>query len=99
MSKSPCSQQWLLTGGGVAWSWCSWPREELLLTRVHFPPRIVAARLNGSLDFFSLETHTSFNHLQFRGKRASHTLFKSSPSRAPLQKSLLQDAKPDVAQK
>uniref|UniRef100_A0A8D0HUG9 SCAP beta-propeller domain-containing protein n=1 Tax=Sphenodon punctatus TaxID=8508 RepID=A0A8D0HUG9_SPHPU len=29
--------------------------------------RIVAARLNGSLDFFSLETHASFNHLQFRG--------------------------------
>ncbi|RMB93827.1 hypothetical protein DUI87_29704 [Hirundo rustica rustica] len=29
--------------------------------------RIVAARLNGSLDFFSLETHTSLNHLQFRG--------------------------------
>ncbi|XP_025049442.1 sterol regulatory element-binding protein cleavage-activating protein isoform X2 [Alligator sinensis] len=29
--------------------------------------RIVAARLNGSLDFFSLETRASFNHLQFRG--------------------------------
>lgn len=29
--------------------------------------RIVAARLNGSLDFFSLEAHTSLNHLQFRG--------------------------------
>ncbi|KAJ7424260.1 hypothetical protein WISP_29539 [Willisornis vidua] len=29
--------------------------------------RIVAARLNGSLDFFSLETHTALNHLQFRG--------------------------------
>ncbi|XP_068952024.1 sterol regulatory element-binding protein cleavage-activating protein isoform X2 [Petaurus breviceps papuanus] len=29
--------------------------------------RIVAARLNGSLDFFSLETHTVLNHLQFRG--------------------------------
>uniref|UniRef100_A0A663M5S9 Sterol regulatory element-binding protein cleavage-activating protein n=1 Tax=Athene cunicularia TaxID=194338 RepID=A0A663M5S9_ATHCN len=33
--------------------------------------RIVAARLNGSLDFFSLETHTSLNHLQFRGNRSS----------------------------
>ncbi|XP_064502824.1 sterol regulatory element-binding protein cleavage-activating protein [Pseudopipra pipra] len=29
--------------------------------------RIVAARLNGSLDFFSLETHAALNHLQFRG--------------------------------
>nr|XP_042137678.1 sterol regulatory element-binding protein cleavage-activating protein isoform X1 [Peromyscus maniculatus bairdii] len=29
--------------------------------------RIVAARLNGSLDFFSLETHTSLSPLQFRG--------------------------------
>ncbi|GAB1294725.1 Sterol regulatory element-binding protein cleavage-activating protein [Apodemus speciosus] len=29
--------------------------------------RIVAARLNGSLDFFSLETHTSLSSLQFRG--------------------------------
>ncbi|XP_054027443.1 sterol regulatory element-binding protein cleavage-activating protein [Dryobates pubescens] len=29
--------------------------------------RIVAARLNGSLDFFSLDTHTALNHLQFRG--------------------------------
>ncbi|XP_029444056.1 sterol regulatory element-binding protein cleavage-activating protein [Rhinatrema bivittatum] len=29
--------------------------------------RIVAARLNGSLDFFTLETHESMNHLQFRG--------------------------------
>ncbi|KAM5190007.1 sterol regulatory element-binding protein cleavage-activating protein isoform 2-T2 [Callospermophilus lateralis] len=29
--------------------------------------RIVAARLNGSLDFFSLETHTALGPLQFRG--------------------------------
>ncbi|XP_064130693.1 sterol regulatory element-binding protein cleavage-activating protein isoform X3 [Loxodonta africana] len=29
--------------------------------------RIVAARLNGSLDFFSLETHTALSPLQFRG--------------------------------
>lgn len=36
-----------------------------------FSLRIVAARLNGSLDFFSLETHTSLNHLQFRGKQVS----------------------------
>lgn len=44
----------------------------------HFSPRIVAARLNGSLDFFSLETHTSLNHLQFRGEQASsHSPFLS----------------------
>lgn len=30
--------------------------------------RIVAARLNGSLDFFSLETHTALSPLQFRGR-------------------------------
>ncbi|XP_076985598.1 sterol regulatory element-binding protein cleavage-activating protein isoform X2 [Tamandua tetradactyla] len=29
--------------------------------------RIVAARLNGCLDFFSLETHTALSPLQFRG--------------------------------
>ncbi|KAM9185627.1 sterol regulatory element-binding protein cleavage-activating protein isoform 3-T3 [Dugong dugon] len=29
--------------------------------------RVVAARLNGSLDFFSLETHTALSPLQFRG--------------------------------
>ncbi|XP_073086609.1 sterol regulatory element-binding protein cleavage-activating protein isoform X1 [Manis javanica] len=29
--------------------------------------RIVAARLNGSLDFFSLETHAALSPLQFRG--------------------------------
>ncbi|XP_021574853.1 sterol regulatory element-binding protein cleavage-activating protein isoform X1 [Carlito syrichta] len=29
--------------------------------------RIVAARLNGSLDFFSLETHSALSPLQFRG--------------------------------
>uniref|UniRef100_A0A8C3B8C4 Sterol regulatory element-binding protein cleavage-activating protein n=1 Tax=Cairina moschata TaxID=8855 RepID=A0A8C3B8C4_CAIMO len=40
--------------------------------------RIVAARLNGSLDFFSLETHTSFNHLQFRGA-PSRSSIPSSP--------------------
>lgn len=34
-----------------------------------FSFRIVAARLNGSLDFFSLETHTAFSPLQFRGQR------------------------------
>lgn len=33
-----------------------------------FPFRIVAARLNGSLDFFSLETHAAFSPLQFRGQ-------------------------------
>nr|KAF6476055.1 SREBF chaperone [Rousettus aegyptiacus] len=33
--------------------------------------RIVAARLNGSLDFFSLETHTALGPLQFRGQRNS----------------------------
>uniref|UniRef100_A0A8C0FZU0 Sterol regulatory element-binding protein cleavage-activating protein n=1 Tax=Bubo bubo TaxID=30461 RepID=A0A8C0FZU0_BUBBB len=42
-----------------------------LLTCLRLSLRIVAARLNGSLDFFSLETHTSLNHLQFRGKQAS----------------------------
>ncbi|XP_062424640.1 sterol regulatory element-binding protein cleavage-activating protein [Rhea pennata] len=40
--------------------------------------RIVAARLNGSLDFFSLETHTSLNHLQFRGA-PSRSSITSSP--------------------
>lgn len=35
---------------------------------VCFPFRIVAARLNGSLDFFSLETHAAFSPLQFRGQ-------------------------------
>lgn len=35
--------------------------------------RIVAARLNGSLDFFSLETHTALSPLQFRGQRNSPT--------------------------
>lgn len=34
-----------------------------------FSSRIVAARLNGSLDFFSLETHTVLGPLQFRGQR------------------------------
>ncbi|PKK19212.1 hypothetical protein A306_00000138, partial [Columba livia] len=41
-------------------------------------PEIVAARLNGSLDFFSLETHTSLNHLQFRGA-PSRSSIPSSP--------------------
>ncbi|CAM4524050.1 unnamed protein product [Lepidochelys olivacea] len=41
--------------------------------------RIVAARLNGSLDFFSLETHSSYNHLQFRG-----TLSRSSIPSSPM---------------
>ncbi|XP_071590607.1 sterol regulatory element-binding protein cleavage-activating protein isoform X2 [Heliangelus exortis] len=40
--------------------------------------RIVAARLNGSLDFFSLETHTSLNPLQFRGA-PSRSSIPSSP--------------------
>ncbi|CAM5113447.1 unnamed protein product [Natator depressus] len=40
--------------------------------------RIVAARLNGSLDFFSLETHSSYNHLQFRGT-PSRSSIPSSP--------------------
>ncbi|KAM4821418.1 sterol regulatory element-binding protein cleavage-activating protein [Thomomys bottae] len=34
---------------------------------VFLDKRIVAARLNGSLDFFSLETHTALSPLQFRG--------------------------------
>ncbi|XP_060060745.1 sterol regulatory element-binding protein cleavage-activating protein isoform X3 [Erinaceus europaeus] len=34
---------------------------------VFLDKRIVAARLNGSLDFFSLETHTTLSPLQFRG--------------------------------
>lgn len=38
-----------------------------------FSSRIVAARLNGSLDFFSLETHTSLSPLQFRGQQALYT--------------------------
>nr|XP_044992411.1 sterol regulatory element-binding protein cleavage-activating protein isoform X2 [Jaculus jaculus] len=38
---------------------------------VFLDKRIVAARLNGSLDFFSLETHTSFSPLQFRGRGSS----------------------------
>lgn len=35
-----------------------------------FSSRIVAARLNGSLDFFSLETHAFLSPLQFRGQWA-----------------------------
>uniref|UniRef100_A0A8D0JPM4 Sterol regulatory element-binding protein cleavage-activating protein n=1 Tax=Sus scrofa TaxID=9823 RepID=A0A8D0JPM4_PIG len=35
---------------------------------VFLDKRIVAARLNGSLDFFSLETHTALSPLQFRGQ-------------------------------
>ncbi|XP_045847401.1 sterol regulatory element-binding protein cleavage-activating protein isoform X1 [Meles meles] len=34
---------------------------------VFLDKRIVAARLNGSLDFFSLETHAALSPLQFRG--------------------------------
>uniref|UniRef100_A0A2K5C1M8 SCAP beta-propeller domain-containing protein n=1 Tax=Aotus nancymaae TaxID=37293 RepID=A0A2K5C1M8_AOTNA len=34
---------------------------------VFLDKRIVAVRLNGSLDFFSLETHTALSPLQFRG--------------------------------
>uniref|UniRef100_A0A8C8AG59 Sterol regulatory element-binding protein cleavage-activating protein n=1 Tax=Otus sunia TaxID=257818 RepID=A0A8C8AG59_9STRI len=49
-----------------------------LLTRLRLSLRIVAARLNGSLDFFSLETHTSLNHLQFRGA-PSRSSIPSSP--------------------
>lgn len=44
---------------------------EFCAHRAHLSLRIVAARLNGSLDFFSLETHTSLNHLQFRGEQGS----------------------------
>ncbi|XP_067400605.1 sterol regulatory element-binding protein cleavage-activating protein [Emydura macquarii macquarii] len=40
--------------------------------------RIVVARLNGSLDFFSLEARTSFNHLQFRGTTGRNSI-PSSP--------------------
>ncbi|XP_054246249.1 sterol regulatory element-binding protein cleavage-activating protein [Indicator indicator] len=40
--------------------------------------RIVAARLNGSLDFFSLDTQTALNHLQFRGA-PSRSSIPSSP--------------------
>lgn len=53
----------------------------------HLSLRIVAARLNGSLDFFSLETHTSLNHLQFRGEQASsHTQFLGLSNNALFQK-------------
>ena len=45
---------------------------------LRFSLRIVAARLNGSLDFFSLETHTSLNHLQFRGKQVSEHAVRCS---------------------
>lgn len=38
---------------------------------VFLDKRIVAARLNGSLDFFSLETHAAFSPLQFRGQGSS----------------------------
>ncbi|EHB12569.1 Sterol regulatory element-binding protein cleavage-activating protein [Heterocephalus glaber] len=38
-----------------------------LSSRLHLFSRVVAARLNGSLDFFSLETHTVLSPLQFRG--------------------------------
>ncbi|XP_060103882.1 sterol regulatory element-binding protein cleavage-activating protein [Heteronotia binoei] len=40
--------------------------------------RIVAARLNGSLDFFSLKTHASFEHSQYRGTPSRSSL-PSSP--------------------
>lgn len=40
--------------------------------------RIVAARLNGSLDFFCLETHKSTSQLQFRGT-PNRTSIPSSP--------------------
>lgn len=45
---------------------------------VFLSTRIVAARLNGSLDFFSLETHASCNPLQFRGT-PSRSSVPSSP--------------------
>uniref|UniRef100_A0A8C9KAG6 Sterol regulatory element-binding protein cleavage-activating protein n=1 Tax=Panthera tigris altaica TaxID=74533 RepID=A0A8C9KAG6_PANTA len=38
---------------------------------VFLDKRIVAARLNGSLDFFSLETGTALSPLQFRGRSSS----------------------------
>ncbi|XP_015263203.1 PREDICTED: sterol regulatory element-binding protein cleavage-activating protein [Gekko japonicus] len=41
--------------------------------------RIVAARLNGSLDFFSLKTHASFDHSQYRGTPSRSSLPSSSP--------------------
>uniref|UniRef100_A0A671ERI7 Sterol regulatory element-binding protein cleavage-activating protein n=1 Tax=Rhinolophus ferrumequinum TaxID=59479 RepID=A0A671ERI7_RHIFE len=40
---------------------------------VFLDKRIVAARLNGSLDFFSLETHTALSPVQFRGQGSSPT--------------------------
>ncbi|XP_034985972.2 sterol regulatory element-binding protein cleavage-activating protein [Zootoca vivipara] len=40
--------------------------------------RIVAARLNGSLDFYSLRTHTSLDHSQLRGTPSRSSL-PSSP--------------------
>lgn len=45
---------------------------------VFLDKRIVAARLNGSLDFFSLETHTALSPLQFRGQGSSPTSMYSS---------------------
>lgn len=51
-----------------------WPRGSGVLRerpqQPVFSSRIVAARLNGSLDFFSLETHAALSPLQFRGQRA-----------------------------
>lgn len=55
-----------MLGPGLVWVWGS---GRGLSSPPSLSLRIVAARLNGSLDFFSLETHTSLNHLQFRGER------------------------------
>ncbi|XP_030405635.1 sterol regulatory element-binding protein cleavage-activating protein isoform X2 [Gopherus evgoodei] len=59
--------------------WCSNEESQSGITALVFlNNRIVAARLNGSLDFFSLETHSSYNHLQFRGT-PSRSSIPSSP--------------------
>uniref|UniRef100_A0A670JIZ4 Sterol regulatory element-binding protein cleavage-activating protein n=1 Tax=Podarcis muralis TaxID=64176 RepID=A0A670JIZ4_PODMU len=41
--------------------------------------RIVAARLNGSLDFYSLRTHTSLDHSQLKGACGKPSSLPSSP--------------------
>lgn len=48
---------------------------------VFLDKRIVAARLNGSLDFFSLETHAAFSPLQFRGQGSPAAPVYSSSDR------------------
>lgn len=45
---------------------------------VFLKSRVVAARLNGSLDFYSLRTHASLDHVQLRGT-PSRSVLPSSP--------------------